>query len=456
MVGDPKDARSPQDLFEAWYLNSGAGAHGLKPTVEMARHVWHKMLPPRASAMTTKWCRSYWDRQCTANLAARHGRTYMAANRARKTDDGKCVSLVDVVRQISGSDRTTVTRAIAALESAGWCFARKRAESSRRERVVDIDLLGALVSALATILPGEPERASVAAYWGSTAHAALLVGRQENNTTTSDAGHAAPAQTTTPYGLDMRLFASTPAAIAPVLAANIHATKAIRPYVAPETSPALPYGRPALPTIMPYDSSLRASRDSTHGTTLQCAVVHADSPPPTAPQRLEPAQAQPTPTSGGSNSDNPIWLDGGGDGAGTLFDDGAASAIELDLNDPPPSHDQEGNDESGSDHIKVEVKEETDEPSDSTKRKWTYRDGGGDDDNDEGTETEDEEGGARTDGQSGPPSPIEIDYPPTKPSDLLGLCPKRRRTTGDRMAKGRDNHVVSDDSKGRWHVWRNV
>ncbi|QBZ80620.1 hypothetical protein pclt_cds_20 [Pandoravirus celtis] len=494
--GRPKDMRSPQDLFEAWYLKSGASAHGLKPSVKMARRAWHKMLPPRAAAMATKWCRSYWDRQCAANLAARHGQTYVAADRVRKTDDGKCVSLADLVRQISGSDRgergrEIVSRVIAALESAGWCFARKRVESSRRERVVDLNLLAPLISALKVILANEPERASVAAYWGSTAHAMLLLGRQEN-TLRDDTDHATPVQT--PYGLDMQ-FAAAPVVVAPAPATVAHETKLAAPHAAPATS--VPqHARPPLPTIMPYDLRPPISKGTTHTPTTplphittptdgpgQHEFVHVMSPDvvdnaghgeffcptheprSTAPLQSITAQEQTTQTSGGNNvsnnSDNPIWLDDDGDdnAINAFFGEGTTGAIELDLNDPPPLRDDDDDGEKDNSHVKVEVKEEGDNSRDSTKRKWTGRG----DAEDEGTETEDEDE-AWTDGQSGLQSPIEVDYPPTKPSDLLALCLKRRRTTTTHANKVDDtdgetkanSKAIEDDSEDQWRVWHNV
>ncbi|AGO83392.1 hypothetical protein psal_cds_25 [Pandoravirus salinus] len=496
MVGDPKDMRSPQDLFEAWYLKSGASAHGLKPSAKMARRAWHKMLPPRAAAMATKWCRSYWDRQCAANLAARHGQTYVAADRVRKTDDGKCVSLADLVRQISGSDRgergrEIVARVIAALESAGWCFARKRAESSRRERVVDLDMLAPLISALAITLSNEPERASVAAYWGSTAHAMLLLGRQEN-TPGDDADHATSVQT--PYGLDMQ-FAVVPAVVAPTPATMVPATEPATSHAVPATS-VLQHVRPPLPTIMPYDlrPPVRGTAHTTTTTPWHVATptdgpsrhgfAQAASPDvadnaghgeflcPTHGSRstvpLYPRTAQEqtqTSSSGGNNnnSDNPIWLDDDDDdddnAIDAFFGEGTTGADELDLNNPPPLRDDSDVVKEDNGRVKIEVKDETNEPKNSTKRKWTSRG----DAEDEGTETEDEDE-AWTGGQSGPESPIEVDYPPTRPTDLLGLCLKRRRTTTSRAnrANGTDNetqansNIIEDDNEDQWRVWHNV
>lgn len=493
MVGDREDTRSPQNLFEAWYLKSGANAHGLKPSVKMARRAWTKMLPPRASAMTTKWCRSYWERQCAANLAARHGQAYVASDRVRKTDDGKCVSLADLVRQISGSDRgergrTIVAKAIAGLESAGWHFARKRAESSRRERVVDLGLLAPLISALTIVLADEPERASVAAYWGSTAHATLLLGRQGDKVV-AKADRATPTQP--PYGLDMQFAAASVATVVAPASAILCAEPA---------ASTLRHARTPLPAIMPYDLRPQASKATTHpvapqyaraDTLGQCGIsLHRgslrtqenvghdessrapDNMRSTASLGLGTAREQ-TRTGGNdddNNCDNPIWLDDD-DGNGTSFKEALSGAIELDLNDPPPPSLRDDIDggaggERGNGHVKVESKDETDKPRDSTKRKRASRDDAKDEEEGEGTETEDEDA-AWTDAQSGPPSPIEVDYPPTKPSDLLGLCLKKQRTAfcraskadgtdGRTKPKSKDATEDDDDEEGRWRVWRNV
>lgn len=88
-----------------------------------------------------------------------------------------------------------------------------------------------------------------------------------------------------------------------------------------------------------------------------------------------------------------------------------------------------------------------------TKRKWIDQETV----DDEGTETEDEE---LANGQSGPPSPVEVDYPPVTPQDLLALWPERRHALWDRAAKdggGDDGGTREDDSTERgWHVQRNV
>lgn len=88
-----------------------------------------------------------------------------------------------------------------------------------------------------------------------------------------------------------------------------------------------------------------------------------------------------------------------------------------------------------------------------TKRKWIDQETV----DDEGTETEDEE---LANGQSGPPSPVEVDYPPVTPQDLLALWPERRRALRDRAAKnggGNDDDTREDDSaECCWYVQRNV
>ncbi|BCU03133.1 SAM domain containing protein [Pandoravirus japonicus] len=72
---------------------------------------------------------------------------------------------------------------------------------------------------------------------------------------------------------------------------------------------------------------------------------------------------------------------------------------------------------------------------------------------DEGTETEDEE---LANGQSGPPSPIEVDYPPVTPQDLLALWPERRHALWDRAAEsdgGDDDDTREDDStECDWYI----
>lgn len=95
-----------------------------------------------------------------------------------------------------------------------------------------------------------------------------------------------------------------------------------------------------------------------------------------------------------------------------------------------------------------------------TKRKRS----GQEDADDEGTETEDE----WTNVQSGPSSPIEIDYPPMTARDLLALSPKRRRTMGhhvtqdngegesDGDARGSDGDGTEDDGPDHWYVRRNA
>ncbi|BCU03164.1 hypothetical protein [Pandoravirus japonicus] len=468
MVGDPDDARSAQDLFEAWYLKSGAVTHGLDPDAETARRVWNKMLPPRAAAMTTKWCRSYWERQCAANLTARHGRTYVPADRVRKTDDGKRVSLADIIRQIAQTDRgehgrEVTARVTGALESAGWHFARERTESTRCERVIDLDLLPALVGGMALILANDPERASVAAYWGSTAHLTLLLGHTVG-ATAGQADSVPPVQS--PYATGMHLVAARPV-VSPAVA---YASETAASYTAPDT-PALQSDRVLLPEILPYDMSARASPCASAGETDSGAADESDggndqalcardglqsaAQPPWQhpPDRL---RARSSARAAGISdaftySDDGSFVSANGLGAASV-----AGTTELDLNDPPPVLDGGGSDDIIRD-IKIEIKDEDedDEPRSTMKRKCIDRA----DAEDQGTETEDEtedEEQERASGQSGPPSPIEVDYPPITPADRLALSPKRRRTARSRVAKGRDSRTIGDDSNGRWHVWRNV
>lgn len=467
MVGDPHDARSPQDLFGAWYLKSGAVTHGLDPDAETTRRVWNKMLPPRAAAMTTKWCRSYWERQCAANLAARHGQTYVPADRARKTDDGKRASLADLIRQIAQTDRGERGREIAAkvtsaLESAGWHFAQERAESTRCERVIDLDLLPALVGGMALVLANDPERASVAAYWGSTAHLTLLLG----HTVGATAGQADPE----PHATGAHLIATRPV-VAPALA---YTSETAASHATPDTR-ALQSDRVLLPEILPYDMLARVcprAADTTidalaGGTDCSAADENKDGsgkalcalgdlqPPVQLPWQRRPdrlqARSPPTPARASSVDDASIQPDKV-DGANRQAS--VAETVVLDLNDPAPPLDEKGGD---SDDIirdiKIEIKDEDDEPRSTMKRKCIDRA----DTEDQGTETETEdEEQERASGQSGPPSPIEVNYPPITPADRLALSPKRRRTTRSRVAKGRDSRTIGDDSKGRWRVWRNV
>ncbi|AGO85824.1 SAM domain containing protein [Pandoravirus salinus] len=78
---------------------------------------------------------------------------------------------------------------------------------------------------------------------------------------------------------------------------------------------------------------------------------------------------------------------------------------------------------------------------------------------DEGTETEDEE---LPNKQGAPPSPIEVDYPPMTPRDLLALWPERRRTFAQHTAtdggdNGNDDDIKEDDNaECDWYVQRNV
>lgn len=90
-----------------------------------------------------------------------------------------------------------------------------------------------------------------------------------------------------------------------------------------------------------------------------------------------------------------------------------------------------------------------------TKRKWIDQETI----DDEGTETEDEE---LANEQGAPPSPVEVDYPPMTPRDLLALWPERRRAAQDCAAKGGDDGDDDGDTKeddnaeSNWYVQRNV
>ncbi|QBZ81777.1 hypothetical protein pclt_cds_1201 [Pandoravirus celtis] len=109
------------------------------------------------------------------------------------------------------------------------------------------------------------------------------------------------------------------------------------------------------------------------------------------------------------------------------------------------------------DHATTEARDEIESVGQGTptKRKWVDQETI----DDEGTETEDEE---LANEQGAPPSPIEVDYPPMTPRDLLALWPERRRTLAQHAARdgggdGNDDDIKGDDNaECDWYVQRNV
>ncbi|AVK76259.1 hypothetical protein pneo_cds_652 [Pandoravirus neocaledonia] len=320
LTGDARDDRSAIDLFGAWYLDDGARLYGLKPNPDDIERVWQYMLPPRAPSPSAKWCRAYWMRQEAANVAARWGDAQdVAAQNVRKTIDGMFASLADVVRQITRTGKNArghdvLVMVTHALEEAGWRFVLRRTQSNARERVIPLDSVDALVSALAIVLAEEPEIDAVQCYLGSAAHGSLVgwdamfeARRRRHPQTMPDATSSAAPSTT------MAASLSPPLPVTPLATPR------------PVSGVLSRFDRPALPvpTIAPYPAYAAESLLHT-GFAVQGARGASTRVGLSAPC----AQTRRTPM-GGGHVDEPICID--------IPD--TIVPFDLDLNNPPAEAD---------------------------------------------------------------------------------------------------------------------